>query len=271
MANKSMMLLCIIAITITLFQFISAEDQLSFQRVHFVQKYVGKGFTNYIMRGNVPIDKGQFAKDLLHQYMSQRWVEAGEAVPENYYFTDVSLMNPIDENQIEKAFWADVANADYGEYVFWPMGLAGLYDPRSYNEPERSQMANSTVWDFDQLPQRTTEFIHRLTQPGPMDPKTKKPRSVVFYLHCQAGCDRTGQMVIAARLGLTPFPAFTPNTLQEYFKLNIDECGRVPNDWSVKATEWLCIYFKYNFGVNMGDCLKVADCKRFGNCTWPPA
>lgn len=77
-------------------------------------------------------------------------------------------------------------------------------------------------------------------------------------------------MIISYRLATTKKSDFTPNTLQEYFELNVNECGRPPNDWSVKATEWFCLYMGFNFGVNMGDCLHIADCQRFGKCTWPP-
>eukprot|EP00461_Guttulinopsis_vulgaris_P004516 UN04518 len=166
--------------------------------------------------------------------------------------------------KLKNNFGTDPANKDVGEFMYWPMGLAGLYDPRDYNETQRAVMSNTTVWDFDQLPTRMPQLIQLLKKQGPIDPQTNKPRPVIFLLHCQAGIDRTGQAVAGYRIAATPLNKFTPNTLQEYFKLNW--ITRLPNDWSVKALEWYCLYYKYNYNVNMGDCLKIANCKRFGSC-----
>ena len=274
--------LALIFILVIAIQLISAQsfleqkvrggEGLDYTRIHVVDKFVGKDFTNLFVRGNVPIIDGAFAIEALSQYIITRAKEeAGFTLSPNFYLTDVSLMNAVDEPASERDFWADPQHANLGEYVVWPMGLAGLYDPRSYDVPTQYTMSNGTVWEFDLLPERTHKLIEMLRQPGPIDPKTNLPRTRVIYIHCQAGRDRTGQAVIAYRLAMVPISSFTPSTLQTMFEKNIIEGGRCPNDWSVKATEWFCIYFKYNFGVNMGDCLHIADCKRFGGCTWPPA
>lgn len=254
-----------------LFIQIHGESSLTYSRVHLVDRIHGNGFTNYVYRSNVPVQNGVFVYDTLLKYMADRANEAQVPFPDEPYLVDITLMNPIDEPAAEKAFWADSTNADKGEYVVWPMGLAGLYDARNYDEATQRTMSNTTVWEFDQIPTRLNEFFGMINSPGPISPTTGKPRSKLILFHCAAGADRTGQWAIAYRLAATNFHQFTENTLQEYFKLNVEECGRSPNDWSVKGTEWFCLYMRYNFNIHMGDCLKIADCKRFGSCTWPPA
>lgn len=122
---------------------------------------------------------------MLVSSFKQRAADEGITLPNNFYMIDISLMNDFDENQIEKGFWSDIQNVNLGEYIFWPMGLAGLYDARSYQEPERSQMANSTVWEFDHLPDRAQQLMMMMHTPGPIDPATGQPRPKVIFAHCQ--------------------------------------------------------------------------------------
>lgn len=247
---------------------VSAKDSdLSFKRVHLVDYVDGNGFQNYFFRSNLPVLNETFAYDTLLEYMKIRAQDAQIPFPTNPYLVDISLMNDFDQSKAEKAFWDNPANAQKGEFIYWPMGLAGLYDPRSYQGPEQVAMANGTVWEFDLLPQRAEQLYQMMRTPSTMlDPITHKPRPIIFVAHCQAGCDRTGQMIISYRIRATKMGDFTLNTLKEYFALNVDECTRCPNDWSVKATEWYCLYYKFNYAVNMGDCLDIAECKRFGSC-----
>jgi len=76
---------------------------------------------------------------------------------------DQELVNlPADVPQAEKDFWNKV-DPSVGEYVVWPMGLAGLYDARLYDEHTQMEMSNSTVWAYDMMPE-TNQFWHHSCQ-----------------------------------------------------------------------------------------------------------
>ncbi|MCS5587651.1 MAG: hypothetical protein NZ697_04090 [Porticoccaceae bacterium] len=60
----------------------------------------------------------------------------------------------------------------------------------------------------------------------------------IFYIHCNAGCDRTGEFIAAYRM--------TNNKLScsEATDKNSAECGRPQNYYSVNGTYWYCKYLK---------------------------
>jgi hypothetical protein len=260
-------LVCFIFVILGCFM---ADSKLDPTRIHLVDVIkLPNGGENYIFRSSAPVSDKRMVWTEWMTYIQERAEKTLGHTIKNPYVVDITLMNPLDQPQAENDFWADPNNADKGRYVVWPMGLSGLYDPRIYDVQTQNIMSNSTVWEYDLIPTRLQEFFNMINQPGPIDKTTGKPRPQIFIPHCAAGCDRTGQFIIAYRLATTKH--WSSNTLQELFKRNIDECGRIPNDWSVVGTSWFCIYMRYNFGIKMGDCLNIADCKRFGDCTWPPA
>lgn len=56
----------------------------------------------------------------------------------------------------------------------------------------RQDLAENFVWAVDKLPQRTREMKKML------DATYDRPRA--FYVHCEAGCDRTGEFCGSYRL-----------------------------------------------------------------------
>lgn len=184
------------------------------------------------------------------------------------YLIDLSLS--VDEKGQEAKFFS--ANPSLGEWMWWPLGLAGLVGPPSaFSEADRRRMAafNGSVWDVDKLPTRVELLRQVLSKPGPADPRTGQPRPMMVYVHCTAGCDRTGEMIAAYRLSYVDHR--DSGAIQRVFGPNVAECGRVPNYYSVSATEWFCVFYSYAHGdANVGNCLHVADCAFLGDCTWPP-
>jgi len=120
--------------------------------------------------------------------MRTRASSQGVTLPEDLYLVDVSLCNPFDGGySAEVNYWKDGAHADQGELVQWPLGLAGIFPPCIYPEDKRYSMANSSVWKVDKVPSRI-EILHgMLTQ--------SFPKTAVIYVHCSAGCDRTGEVM----------------------------------------------------------------------------
>ena len=121
--------------------------------------------------------------------MRERANESGVTLPDDLYMVDVSLNNVFDgaDFAAEEAFWKGGAHASLGEFINWPLGLAGILPPCIYPDDKRYSMANSSVWKVDKIPERI-EILHgMLTQ--------SFPKSAVIYVHCSAGCDRTGEVI----------------------------------------------------------------------------
>jgi len=168
----------------------------------------------------------------------------------------------------EEEFWK--ANPTLGEYHLWPLGFSGLLPPAAYPEAERNEMCKEggKVWEWDLMPQRVRMIREVMNQRGPIDSVTGKPRDIAIFVHCAAGCDRTGQVVAAYRLNYLINQNST--AIQKIYQLNVEECGRPPNYFSTSATEWYCVYWTNLNQRNVGDCLHIADCDFLGKCTWPP-
>lgn len=221
--------------------------------------------------GDVPVNKtaGTFDYDVLMGMLQFRAHEAKFEIPPNPYLIDLSLMNFVDEDKVEVAFWEDPANKEIGEFLNWSMGFAGLIRPASYNEEDRRKIANSTAWDVDQLPTRIPELHRMLATPGPIDPQTGAPRPVIIYAHCKAGCDRTGELILAYRM--SQVTRSQPGLMQALYSANIQECGREQNWYGTGGDEWFCVYHSMTNGdIDVGQCLNVADCEFLKDCTWPP-
>ncbi|GMI32538.1 hypothetical protein TrRE_jg6227 [Triparma retinervis] len=90
-------------------------------------------------------------------------------------------------------------------------------------------------------------------------------RPIIVLVHCNAGCDRTGEMIGSFRLANDP--SLSPS---EMYALDVDECGRPPNAYSTHALEWFCIYNFYSnpaSNYEVEDCTAFAKCEPFGDCT----
>lgn len=245
-ANLALLALCLLAS--------NALAILSYSRVHLVDQHQRRdGKYNLLFRGNFPSNEtAPFSADTLFQFMRRRAAEHGIAFPADAYLVDVSFNNWFEEDyHVEHAFW-ETAPAGLGKLVSWPLGLAGLIRPHLYPEPERRQMAKSTVWEFDQLPERIPTLRSFLLNEG------GRPNAI--YVHCTAGCDRTGEVVGAYRI------MYQNVTTREMYQLSCTECGRCPNYFGTGGLEWYCYYHQYEFNRHIGDCSSFATCKLFGHC-----
>ena len=84
--------------------------------------------------------------------------------------------------------------------------------------------------------------------------------SVVIYVHCVAGCDRTGQFVASYRL------QYDNNNVTDVYSMDCNECGRCPNRWSTVGIEWFCYCENLQFpNTLIGNCTHIANCKVLGS------
>jgi hypothetical protein len=239
-------------------------ETLAFKNVHYVDRDASAG--NWLFRSNMPVATVEkngvstssvaFAYDDLIAMLRKRALsEAHQPLPASFDLVDVSLNTAVDKGEAaERAFWALGAHAQLGRLVEWPLGLAGLLPPSDFPVAKRRAMAVQSVWKVDQLPARVAAVRANLT--------TRATRPQVYVVHCEAGCDRTGEFVGAYRMR---YNAATP---VEMYAADTRECGRSPNYFATTALEWFCLYLNVTgaASVPVQACSGFAKCKPFGHC-----
>eukprot|EP00518_Triparma_eleuthera_P005588 CAMPEP_0182466694 /NCGR_PEP_ID=MMETSP1319-20130603/12515_1 /TAXON_ID=172717 /ORGANISM="Bolidomonas pacifica, Strain RCC208" /LENGTH=206 /DNA_ID=CAMNT_0024666721 /DNA_START=140 /DNA_END=757 /DNA_ORIENTATION=+ len=161
-----------------------------------------------------------------------------EATP---YIVEVTLTNAADDKNgllSLRSFWSLPENFSLGRLAEWPLGVSGLVPPSKVDRSKWQSVA-SKMWAVDQLPSRVGHLSSMLSGESPgggVGP-------TVVLVHCNAGCDRTGEMVGALRLATA---AADPKGM---YVADTDECGRSPNYYSTTSLEWFCIW---NFYFNGG-------------------
>ena len=71
-------------------------------------------------------------------------------------------------------------------------------------------MANSSVWKVDKIPTRVEDIKNMVT--------TKTDVPTLVYVHCTAGCDRTGEVIGSYRL------KYQNVNVTQMYALDINEC-----------------------------------------------
>jgi hypothetical protein len=164
---------------------------------------------NFLFRGNMPTNSTTFAIDELMSYLSQRALQEGNvSLPGDTRLIVVSLNNIVDESKAssdfrkEVDFWKDPENSKYGSFINWPLGFAGIAPPSVFPEATWRLMLKALVWDIDKLPHRVQLLRDILT--------ADYDSSIAIYVHCTAGCDRTGELMGAYMLQC-PSPPSPPS------------------------------------------------------------
>jgi hypothetical protein len=229
---------------------------LSPQRVHLVDYNASVG--NFLFRSNMPTNDTTFAYNDLMALLDQR-VRDGTSLsnlPPNTKLHVISLNNDADGDDFahEKKFWADPANAIYGTFTNWPLGLAGLVGPTDWPKPDRCAHSKN-VWGVDKIPDHVNA-IRTIFE-------TKGDSPIAIVVHCTAGCDRTGEVI-----GSYTLQYLEPNVTKAYA---MDQCqpSRYPNYWGTGAMEWYCYLLRCGTSGPFSDtgiCDHFADCKTFGAC-----
>jgi hypothetical protein len=168
--------------------------------VHLVDHATqSSGRANFLFRGNMPTNETSFAIDQLMDFLSQRAVQEGNIpLPADTKLIVVSLNNIVDRSKPssdflkEIQFWNDPQNARYGSFLNWPLGFAGVAPPSVFPEATWRAMLKALVWDIDHLPKRVNLLRAMLI--------ADYNSSVAIYVHCTAGCDRTGEIMGAYML-----------------------------------------------------------------------
>lgn len=190
---------------------------------------------NYIFRGSNPFvikgDETVFAHEELTNYFNQILNNQGAKTLNDYYLVDVSLLDFEQFFAIkkEKKFFLD--HPEYGKMIsistLSPTLLVGrITNSDNFND---SITKNYNVWLT-----KTLNQIHEISA-------EQKDKTIVIYIHCDSGRDRTGMIVSAYRL------LFKDNNLQEVKEKNVAEVGRNSVVWYDRAINSYCRYLKQTF------------------------
>lgn len=226
-------------------------------RVHLVDEIDGA----YFFRGNEPLvgneKNRRFAYPELISVMNNRLEQQGheKLTADNFELIDISLLNSAADEfdlKIERQFFED--NPDKGKFIHWP--LYGITEIVPANERLRTVgkvsldllyptfllLRTLTKIDVNKVSQhnktiyKEVKKLHKMLQSSTADGASNKKK--VFYVHCNAGCDRTGEFVAAYRMTMNK------TSCSDSSDKNLAECGRPQNYYSVNGTYWYCRYLR---------------------------
>lgn len=233
-----------LAMLFTLTTLFGTIDQ---SRVHLIDAYPrGTGAHNFIFRGNNPTTtvNGTTVFDYDTLVSSMRLAankECNVTLPSTFRIVDVDLENLSDPGYfVEHQYWKK--NPDKGEVLQWTT-LGSALDVKV--TPNRDSWVKNGTWAIqgkaDQLPERLATLHAALL--NATDPPT------VFFVHCNAGCDRTGEFIGAYAMSYLKYNITT--AMGEASK----QCGRTPNFFASESLGWWCLTLTAQGRTDMGNCL----------------
>ena len=242
----------------------SLVAQIKPERVHLVDMHPRDAPRNFMFRGNSPTSKnsttGKYQLDYDVLVSALRTAAADECnvtlpatFPAGYGIVDVDLENLFDDGyEAELKYWQ--AHPEQGEAIKW-ITLGSLLEPK--HTPFRDALVANGTWAIegngDYLVERLAQLRSMLLSDWGSDPPT------VLYVHCSAGCDRTGEFIGAYAMRYLGYNVTT--AMGEACR----QCGRCPNYFSSSALGWWCLTEKQNRS-DVGDCLDFAGCTLFKDC-----
>jgi hypothetical protein len=237
--------------------------------VDFWVFYLDHVGSNYLFRGGMPIVNGQVAYDeLVETKLPAAAQAAGQTLPPPpYYVIDVSLVqianggNDLANSQTEYNYWA--GTKEPGQWHYWQ--IDGEYiDPNcSMLQPafQKSLVNASLSWLPDNLDLRVDQ-LHSWLQNGV--PGNTMP--VMIYIHCEGGCDRTGELSGAYALKYLHMNWVAMN------QMNCADCygGCQPfGCGNYYAARWYC-YWLETQGYQLGCSVTPPSCNNYPQCNGTP-
>lgn len=213
--------------------------------------YMDSVGSNFLFRGGLPQtgNPPAFNYNGLKQAIMNAGKRAGVKVPSSFYIIDVNFLNienPKDARWIavEQKFFQ--TNPTFGRIQVWGMNGIGLHinDPRL--AANRLYLArNLDSWLNDRLARRVEILRGWLEGPAFVNGNTKLP--VVIYMHCAAGCDRTGEFSGAYYL------RYLHKSWEEVNAINRSMCkhNRPFGCKNYRAVQWYCLWLNLERGFTL--------------------
>ena len=212
---------------IFLSQMSERNSQFKSDTVHFVDYHTKTG--NYIFRGNMPLINNSFAYDqLMNTIRNIVKNKLHRTLPSDTFLIDISLINPvIEEQDLKRESLFFKQNPDKGILINHPI-YGALTSPNSYPEELRKEL--------EQIPSlghlsRLVENINELID-------TKNSKAQIIYVHCEAGHDRTGEVIAAYQMRYAQIS-------YECAYSNANKiAGRLISGYSQSGLQWYAYYLK---------------------------
>eukprot|EP01029_Cantina_marsupialis_P000362 TRINITY_DN10292_c0_g1_i1.p1 TRINITY_DN10292_c0_g1~~TRINITY_DN10292_c0_g1_i1.p1 ORF type:complete len:237 (+),score=50.75 TRINITY_DN10292_c0_g1_i1:78-788(+) len=233
MKSISLMILACLAISISC-------SSLEAKKVNYLD-HIGH---NFLFRGNLPLNstRGFQYDELVAEIRTKSVSQAGIKVAPKFNLIDVSLITTLKPDE-KKDMNAEIDffryNPALGHFTSKPL-YGQIVSPSVFPKHMREHQSHHIF--VDHLP-RIVRGIRDMLEDQSGTPK-------VIYWHCEAGCDRTGEISFAYSLSYLGMNAV------DAWKKNVEICGRNPNNASLDAQRWWCYYAKSE-GIKTtgGDCI----------------
>jgi len=223
-----------IFVVILLFAFsttVQVSGKFTIEHVHFIQS----ASTNFLFRGGIPNEGNTFEyDDLVGQLLAMAQTEGNLTLPAPFLLFDFNLLDPNSSDDrpdiaTEQDYYKQ--HPETGTFIQYPI-LGEKVDPFTLPESEVKQKAVTfDQWSVDRLP----TFIEKIR--GILSTPSMPP--VVGYIHCQCGCDRTGEV------SGSYYMAYMNMSLHDAHELDMKIAGREITNENHYALNWYCFYLKY--------------------------
>ena len=166
-------------------------------------RFVDMVGNNFLFRGGNPVQSGVFDYDGLTNAMASA-PDLPQPLPKKIYLVVLSLLHASEQDiGVEVDYFGDPETIrSKGQLQLWDTyGTPFCYfslDPGD----RRDFLKTFDQWLEDPLVWRTATLRSWLEQKSELllQPANCENRPLVFYVHCDGGCDRTGEMIGAYRL-----------------------------------------------------------------------
>jgi len=233
---KNTLIFVVLLITLAL----TNAGDLDYNKVRYIQSTppLSNGNVNYIFRGNEPRQTVNgttiLPYDDLVSYIKQNGLANNITIPDQFYIIDMKLItgptpSELPDIELEKNFFAE--NPTLGE-ALTNNTFGDLINPSWMDLEKQITMAKTlSTWSGDDLPYRM-DLYHNILF-------TERDLPVVLYIHCECGCDRTGEISASWVMKYLGWD-FAQSMEWDY-----SIAGRkitFANQW---AAQWYCLYLQY--------------------------
>jgi hypothetical protein len=219
--------------------------------VHNVH-YVDSVSPNFLFRGGLPLIQKQqvFNYDGLKQAIIAAGNAAGVKVPNDFFIIDVNLLNVENVKDRERVYVEQQffkANPSLGFIQVWGMVGTGISATNPLLASSRDYLGrNLDSWLCDRLSSRI-EILRQWLIGSRSDSSVTTKLPIVIYVHCVAGCDRTGEFIGAYYL------RYLNKSWEEMNALNQSMCphSRPYNCRNYRADQWYCLWLNLERGLSL--------------------
>ena len=212
-------------------------SQLDFKpkRLHLVNR-IG---SNYLFRGNFPgIGDGSVREieiDVWKNTMAAKLKAAGMRVPPKYKIIDISLLSRVVESadiSLERNFFQ--ADPSMGNFIYHPI-LGSLLSPANFSKSFQELIVSEELYGVDDLP-KLLENIHSILKEPSALPK-------FVYVHCEAGIDRTGEVMGAYSMQYRKL-SYAQAVQENDAVLAVSGRSKPISYFSLSAIQWYALYLR---------------------------